>query len=1317
MQNYHQLTPTYIAPSAWWEHVPIAHWLIAKLKPETVVELGTHYGVSFFAFCQASKEYGTGSYIYAVDSWLGDEHAGDYDVDIYHQVLAHQRTHYGQISSLLRQSFDEAASYFSEQSIDLLHIDGLHTYEAVRHDHETWLPKLNNSASILFHDINVREREFGVWELWQQLKEDPKFCCLEVRNGSGLGIATLTTDTPDWHHEFNENMGLLQSNGALYLELAVKHLSLQQVQSANVILAADAEAMKLSLQQVQSENAILVADAEAMKLSLQQVQSENAILAAEVNGQQSQLTASARTEEELAMSSQDDGQETIGKDSLSQHELPTEVSRIRSSLLRQRYLVQNVVYKIAQKARVLKRKRPENLLGQQHLRVICISGEPHTPGHRYRVERLAEAFEAIGARVTILGCMEIAHHLRDIADCNILSLWRVAWSADLDAAISACRMNGGRVLFDVDDLMFRPELATAEIIDAIRINRFDEGKTAELFAKMQRTMLAADLCITTTHELATQMRLYGKPVMILANGYDEETYAASRLAFRKRHLSGQCDVLRIGYASGSLTHQKDFQSCYVAIAKILQRNAHCRLVLFHNEHNTPCLDIREFPLLEAVSDQIEWRQLVPIEQLPHELARFDINIIPLETENVFTEAKSELKFFEAALVGTCSIASPTGPFRRIIRNGETGYIASSAKEWEDQLQSLISNQGLRKRFSTAALADVLFPYSTVRRTQQISKLAAYLTNPSLRPIVFQSILQEEVFKKQSTVIDLPSYEVVFLRDRLKVSNATVVIPLFNYSQYIEETLDSVKSQTLANFDVIVVDDQSTDSSLSIARSWLERNHHQFNRALLVRNRINSKLGPCRNVGFHLAESDYIFTLDADNRLAPHCLERCLAAARKTKAAYIYPTTQEFGARNRQINILEYTPTRLISGNYIDAMAMVAKAAWHQVGGYRNIQHGWEDYEFWCRMAEAGLNAHNLQGEPLAYYRVHQQSMLQTTTDEAKNKKALIRNLEAMHPWLHISTPPQQKIKRTSSPYPEAPEPEASPEPTPRSSCEATGHLGALLPILRCPISNRPLLFSGDQLKVEGDPEAGWPMLRGVPILFSGLESPEVRDEEHISHPLPNHLLEKIKATPGRVLNLSAGGSAEKLANIIEVEFALFRNTDVIADAHILPFVDECFEGIISMNAFEHYHNPNQVAAELLRVLRPGGWLVVQTAFLQPEHEYPWHFYNTTSEGMKQWFKDFYIDDLRVSENFNPLYALSWLAAECESALRFDVSANAADKMRSTSMKSLIDHWRQARVHELDMWQSFRHLSQCSQRPIAAGFELIATKPISQGETS
>ena len=75
------IIPKYVAPSSWWEHVPIAHILIEIIKPRFVVELGTHYGVSFFSFCEAAEQFSKETYVYAVDTWSGDEQAGFYSDD------------------------------------------------------------------------------------------------------------------------------------------------------------------------------------------------------------------------------------------------------------------------------------------------------------------------------------------------------------------------------------------------------------------------------------------------------------------------------------------------------------------------------------------------------------------------------------------------------------------------------------------------------------------------------------------------------------------------------------------------------------------------------------------------------------------------------------------------------------------------------------------------------------------------------------------------------------------------------------------------------------------------------------------------------------------------------------------------------------------------------------------------------------------------------------------------------------------------------------------------------------------------------------
>ncbi len=180
--------------SAWYGHVPFAHWIAAACAPAVLVELGTHYGASYFAFCEALARHGVDVRAYAVDTWQGDPHAGHYGNEVFESVRAFHDERYRGFSTLLRCTFTDALNHFADGSVDLLHIDGFHTYEAVRGDWEAWRPKLSDRAVVLFHDTNVRERDFGVWRLWAELRrEHPGF---EFLHSHGLGVLAYGPRVP-----------------------------------------------------------------------------------------------------------------------------------------------------------------------------------------------------------------------------------------------------------------------------------------------------------------------------------------------------------------------------------------------------------------------------------------------------------------------------------------------------------------------------------------------------------------------------------------------------------------------------------------------------------------------------------------------------------------------------------------------------------------------------------------------------------------------------------------------------------------------------------------------------------------------------------------------------------------------------------------------------------------------------------------------------------------------------------------------------------------------------------------------------------------
>ena len=153
----------------WSGHIPFACDLIHTLRPETFVELGTHAGESYFTFCQAIQESAISCQAFAVDTWRGDQHTGAYSDDIFAEV-SKCNERYRSFSKLLRMTFDEAGPQFADESIDLLHIDGAHTYDAVRHDFERWWPKVRNGGVVVMHDSFERGHDFGVWRFLEELR-------------------------------------------------------------------------------------------------------------------------------------------------------------------------------------------------------------------------------------------------------------------------------------------------------------------------------------------------------------------------------------------------------------------------------------------------------------------------------------------------------------------------------------------------------------------------------------------------------------------------------------------------------------------------------------------------------------------------------------------------------------------------------------------------------------------------------------------------------------------------------------------------------------------------------------------------------------------------------------------------------------------------------------------------------------------------------------------------------------------------------------------------------------------------------------------
>jgi O-antigen biosynthesis protein len=459
-------------------------------------------------------------------------------------------------------------------------------------------------------------------------------------------------------------------------------------------------------------------------------------------------------------------------------------------------------------------------------------------------------------------------------------------------------------------------------------------------------------------------------------------------------------IVRLGYAISSRNHQRDFAVVASALAAVLRERPQCRLVLFKkSQSGSPCLDITDFPEWADVRDRVEWRDIVPLDLLPAEMARFDVNLAPLEVGNPFCEARSELTFFEAALVDVVTVASPTGPFCRVIREGETGFLASDRNEWHVKLLRLVDDPALRRRMARTAKHDAMRRFGHMQQAKSMAALIAQLSGGRDSAYAFE-LKTSRLREAPQPLPKVPSAEIIFEKDEQCAAKVTVIVPLYNYGRFVAEALGSVRAQSLAKLDLIIVDDCSTDDSVEISLEWVRQNAERFNRLLMFRNQHNVGLGPSRNVGFDAAETRFVLPLDADNRLLPECCERLLTALEGKDIAFAYPTIQQFGHSFNLINAMPYEPARFIGGNFIDAMALVSKEAWASVGGYEDMRLGWEDYDFWCRLAEQGFRGTWVQ-QTLAEYRVHPSSMIRTTRAHPERKQLLLDDMTRRHPWLAL----------------------------------------------------------------------------------------------------------------------------------------------------------------------------------------------------------------------------------------------------------------------------------------------------------------------------
>ncbi|MCY4214964.1 MAG: glycosyltransferase [Gammaproteobacteria bacterium] len=364
--------------------------------------------------------------------------------------------------------------------------------------------------------------------------------------------------------------------------------------------------------------------------------------------------------------------------------------------------------------RVLRRIRRYRRLRLDDAPFLFISGNPAARSHLYRVRNPIEGLRHLGVPACWMSAKMLERFDVKRINARCVILHRCAEDEAIDALFDWCQRRGMPIGYDIDDLIFDAEIMCEGGIDFIaRLPKAEQDAWFEGALGHRRLMAAADFCLTPTQALAEQARRVNRQVRVVENGFCAELLALSDVWRSSRHLPAN-DGVRLGYASGTATHEADFATLVQPLAEALNRQPKLGFTLIGS------LDLAPYEGL-LPNSQVERRPLVEHVNLAYELARFDINLIPLQS-SPFCDAKSPLKYFEAALVGVPSIALANPTYEELIQHGENGLLAHSEDEWAANIDLLANDAELRLRLGAKARQDCVGKFHAHRLAEEYLRL-------------------------------------------------------------------------------------------------------------------------------------------------------------------------------------------------------------------------------------------------------------------------------------------------------------------------------------------------------------------------------------------------------------------------------------------------------------------------------------------------------------------------------------------------------------------------------------------------------------------
>ena len=338
----------------------------------------------------------------------------------------------------------------------------------------------------------------------------------------------------------------------------------------------------------------------------------------------------------------------------------------------------------------------------RYLRDVLFVIGPNLPQvKRYRVDHQIEQLRSNGMSADLIDDSVLSNEDMKYYRCFVFC--RYPHTDKAEEFIQRAKSYNKTIIFEIDDLVF-----DTKYTDGIRVvsemNKEDRQLYDSGVNRCGQTLKLCDYAITTTQPIADELAKYEnlKEVFVNRNVASDEMVMLSQKAIKQ--IPRNDDTVTIGYFSGSITHNEDFEMVLPALIKLMRSNDNVRL------HVGGILDSR--PELDEFGDRVTTEGFIDWRSLPAAIRRCDINLAPIASRSIFNESKSEIKWLDAALVRTVTVASDIGAFKTEVKHNETGVLVKDGK-WLETLERVVGDPQLRERLAKNAYDESLAHRTTI----------------------------------------------------------------------------------------------------------------------------------------------------------------------------------------------------------------------------------------------------------------------------------------------------------------------------------------------------------------------------------------------------------------------------------------------------------------------------------------------------------------------------------------------------------------------------------------------------------------------------